>query len=112
MLSLMDVAAILLSLCAVFGWINKRFLPLSRAVGLLLMSVTTSVILLALNALFPLEALFIRFDVEGFVLAGAAVPLVPARPLILTATYAVVLFSNTVQGSTLGLIARRTIKKH
>ena len=34
----------------------------------------------------------------------------PAKPAILTCTYAVVLFSIAVQGASLGLIARRTVK--
>jgi monovalent cation:H+ antiporter, CPA1 family len=34
----------------------------------------------------------------------------PAKPLVLAATYAVVLFSIIVQGSTLGLVARRTVR--
>ncbi len=37
-----------------------------------------------------------------------AIPEVPAKPTILAATYAVVLFSVIVQGSTLGYVARRT----
>jgi CPA1 family monovalent cation:H+ antiporter len=35
----------------------------------------------------------------------------PAKPMILAATYAVVLFSILIQGSTLGWLARRTIAK-
>jgi CPA1 family monovalent cation:H+ antiporter len=38
-----------------------------------------------------------------------AIPDVPAKPIILAATYAVVLFSVIVQGSTLGYVARRTV---
>jgi CPA1 family monovalent cation:H+ antiporter len=38
-----------------------------------------------------------------------SVPDSPAKPAILAATYAVVLFSIIVQGSTLGIVARRTI---
>jgi CPA1 family monovalent cation:H+ antiporter len=34
----------------------------------------------------------------------------PAKPVILAATYAVVLFSIIVQGSTLGIVAKRTIQ--
>jgi monovalent cation:H+ antiporter, CPA1 family len=52
-LSPMDIAAILLTLCAAFGWINHKFLPLSRAVGLLVMSVTTSAIVLVIEAVYP-----------------------------------------------------------
>jgi CPA1 family monovalent cation:H+ antiporter len=54
----MDVAAILLTLCAAYAWVNQKFLPLSRAVGLVVMSITTSAILLALDALFPHGQLF------------------------------------------------------
>jgi Na+:H+ antiporter len=38
-----------------------------------------------------------------------SVPDSPAHPAILAATYAVVLFSIIVQGSTLGFVAKRTI---
>ena len=53
MLSLMDIAAVLLTLSAVFGWLNHKFLPLSRSVGLLVMSVTTSLFLICLDAAIP-----------------------------------------------------------
>ncbi len=39
-----------------------------------------------------------------------SVPESEAKPAILAATYAVVLFSIIVQGSTLGLVARKTIR--
>lgn len=38
-----------------------------------------------------------------------SVPDSPAKPALLAATYAVVLFSIIIQGSTLGIIARRTV---
>ena len=38
-----------------------------------------------------------------------SVPDTPARPMILAATYAVVLFTIVVQGTTLGRVARRTL---
>ena len=52
MLSLMDIAAVLLTLSAAFGWLNHKFLPLSRSVGLLLMSVLTSLLMIGLDARF------------------------------------------------------------
>jgi monovalent cation:H+ antiporter, CPA1 family len=52
-LSLMDIAAVLLTLSAIFGWLNHKFLPLSHSVGLLVMSVLTSLILIGVDALFP-----------------------------------------------------------
>lgn len=53
MLSIMDVAAVLLTLSAVFGWLNHKFLPLSHSVGLLVMSVVTSLVLIGLDRLLP-----------------------------------------------------------
>jgi len=52
-LSIMDVAAILLTLSALFGWLNFKFLPLSHSVGLLVMSVATSLVLIGADTLFP-----------------------------------------------------------
>ena len=40
-----------------------------------------------------------------------SIPEGPAKPAILAATYAVVLFSLIVQGSTLGFVARKTVLK-
>jgi CPA1 family monovalent cation:H+ antiporter len=57
-LSLMDLAALLLTLCAIFAWATHKFLPLSRSVGLLIMSVVTSAALLGLDALFQNHHLF------------------------------------------------------
>ncbi|GGI32020.1 cation:proton antiporter [Bradyrhizobium guangdongense] len=53
MLSIMDVAAVLLTLSALFGWLNYKFLPLSHSVGLLVMSVVTSLVLIGADTLFP-----------------------------------------------------------
>ncbi|MCX4196043.1 hypothetical protein OMR07_10945, partial [Methylobacterium organophilum] len=39
-----------------------------------------------------------------------SIPESEAKPAILAATYAVVLFTIIVQGSTLGLVARRTLR--
>jgi monovalent cation:H+ antiporter, CPA1 family len=52
-LSIMDLAAVLLTLSALFGWLNHKFLPLSHSVGLLVMSVVTSLMLIGLDALLP-----------------------------------------------------------
>ena len=40
-----------------------------------------------------------------------SVPESDAKPAILAATYAVVLFTIVVQGSTLGMVARRTLRE-
>ncbi|WP_247457855.1 cation:proton antiporter [Bradyrhizobium sp. 2] len=43
----------LLTLSVLFGWLNHKFLPLSHSVGLLVMSVVTSLMLIGLDALLP-----------------------------------------------------------
>ena len=45
MLSLLELSALLLTLSALFGWLNYKFLPLPHAVGLLVMSVAASVVM-------------------------------------------------------------------
>lgn len=58
MFSLLDLAAILLTLSALFGWINHKFIPLSHTIGLLVMSVMTSVVLVTIDLVFPNQHLF------------------------------------------------------
>ena len=43
MLSLFDIAAILLVLSAIFGWVNERFIGLPHVIGLLVMALATSI---------------------------------------------------------------------
>ncbi len=58
MISLLDIAALLLVLSAAFGWLNHRFVRLPHATGLLVMGLLASLILLAVEALFPDELLY------------------------------------------------------
>lgn len=58
MFSLLELAAMLLTLSAAFGWLNHKFLPLPHMVGLLVMSVVTSVILVSIDLAFPTQHLF------------------------------------------------------
>ncbi|QIB34569.1 cation:proton antiporter [Ancylobacter pratisalsi] len=58
MLSIFELSALLLTLSAGLGWINHKFLPMSRSVGLLTMSVAASLILVAIDVLYPSEHLF------------------------------------------------------
>lgn len=53
MLSLFDLAAVLLTFSAVFRWFNSRYLPLPRSVGLLLISVLVSVMIVTAEIVFP-----------------------------------------------------------
>ena len=52
-MSLFDVSALLLTLSALFGWINRRFLHLPRSIGLLLMGLAASLLLIGAGNLFP-----------------------------------------------------------
>lgn len=58
MLSLLDLTAILLTLSAVFGWLNHKFVPLPHTIGLLLMSVMTSLVLVIIDVILPEKHLF------------------------------------------------------
>ncbi|MBL6457822.1 sodium:proton antiporter [Belnapia sp. T6] len=57
MLSLLDLAALLLTLSAGFGWINHRFLRLPSSIGLLGMGLVASLLMVGLDLAFPQEPL-------------------------------------------------------
>lgn len=65
MLSIFDIVAGLLTLTALFAWLNHRYLGLPNNVGLLLMGLAASLVLVALEILVPQVALF--GELEGFV---------------------------------------------
>src|SRR3974390_486413 len=52
-MSLFDVSALLLTLSALFGWATRRFLPLPRSIGLLLMGLVASLVLAGVGAVLP-----------------------------------------------------------
>lgn len=58
MFSLFELSAMLLTLSAVFGWLNNKFLPLPHAVGLLIISVAASGVMVAIDLAFPAQHLF------------------------------------------------------
>jgi CPA1 family monovalent cation:H+ antiporter len=51
-----DLAALLLTLAAAFGWINARFIGLTHTTGLLVLGLAASLLLALLAAAFPGEA--------------------------------------------------------
>lgn len=53
MLSLFEIAAMMLVLSALFGWINHAFLKLPHTIGLLVMALAASFVLIALEFFFP-----------------------------------------------------------
>lgn len=53
MLSIFEIAALLLGLSALFGWFNLRFLGLPHTIGLLVMALVSSMALIALERLAP-----------------------------------------------------------
>ena len=56
--SLFDLSAMLLTLSAVFGWLNHKYLPFPHTVGLLVMSVAASVVMVGVDVAFPDRHLF------------------------------------------------------
>jgi CPA1 family monovalent cation:H+ antiporter len=52
-MSLFDIGALLITLAAVFGYINHRWLRLEPAVGLLMISLASSLAVMALHWVFP-----------------------------------------------------------
>ena len=58
MLSLLDLAAILLTLSALFGWLNHKYVPLPHSIGLLAMSLVVSLILVGIDIAIPDKHLF------------------------------------------------------
>ncbi|RZV44300.1 MAG: sodium:proton antiporter, partial [Acidimicrobiales bacterium] len=53
MLSLFEIAAMMLVLSALFGWMNHAFVKLPHTIGLLVMALVASLVLLALEIIFP-----------------------------------------------------------
>jgi CPA1 family monovalent cation:H+ antiporter len=97
-----DPAALLIATTAIPIVIIARFL----AVGAPVLVPRINRLMSGLNVLFLTWA-GIRGGIS--IALSLAIPDVPAKPIILAATYAVVLFSVIVQGSTLGYVARRTV---
>lgn len=53
MLSIFEIAALLLGLSALFGWFNLRYLRLPHTIGLLIMALAASLMLIAIERLAP-----------------------------------------------------------
>jgi CPA1 family monovalent cation:H+ antiporter len=53
MLSLFEIAAMMLALSALFGWVNHAFLKLPHTIGLLVMALVASLVLLGLQVAIP-----------------------------------------------------------
>lgn len=53
MLSLFEIAALLLVLSAILSWINRAYIKLPHTIGLLVMALFTSFVLLLFEAMFP-----------------------------------------------------------
>jgi monovalent cation:H+ antiporter, CPA1 family len=57
-ISVFDLAALLLTLSALFGWLNHRFLRLPHTIGLLVMGLFASLALVGLDLAFPEQHLY------------------------------------------------------
>lgn len=58
MISIFDLAALLLTLSALFGWLNHRFLRMPHTIGLLVMGLLASLALVGLDLAFPGQHLY------------------------------------------------------
>ncbi|HEV2545365.1 MAG TPA: cation:proton antiporter, partial [Methylobacterium sp.] len=58
MISIFDLAALLLTLSALFGWLNHRYLRLPHTIGLLVMGLLASLALVGLDLAFPSQHLY------------------------------------------------------
>lgn len=56
--SIFELSATLLTLSAILGWVNHRYLPMPHTTGLLVMSVAASLILVTIDAAVPDRHLF------------------------------------------------------
>ncbi|PHR59311.1 MAG: sodium:proton antiporter [Robiginitomaculum sp.] len=62
MLSLFEIAAMMLALSALFGWVNHAFIKLPHTIGLLVMALGASIVLLVLEVIFPSLGLTATFQ--------------------------------------------------
>ena len=58
MISIFDLAALLLTLSALFGWLNRRFLRMPHSIGLLVMGLLASLALVLADVAFPQQHLY------------------------------------------------------
>jgi CPA1 family monovalent cation:H+ antiporter len=58
LVSLFDLAALLLTLSALFGWLNHRLVRLPHSIGLLVMGLAASLLLVLLDLIFPAQHLY------------------------------------------------------
>ncbi|GEP06478.1 cation:proton antiporter [Methylobacterium oxalidis] len=58
MISIFDLVAMLLTLSALFGWINRRFVHMPHSIGLLVMGLVASLLLVLLDVAFPNRHLY------------------------------------------------------
>jgi CPA1 family monovalent cation:H+ antiporter len=57
-LSIFELSAVLLTLSAVLGWFNRKYLPMPHTIGLLIMSVLASLILVGVDVAAPEKHMF------------------------------------------------------
>jgi CPA1 family monovalent cation:H+ antiporter len=87
-MSLFDVSALLLTLSALFGWINRRFLHLPRSIGLLLMGLIVSALLATTGALLP--------DAPGYVSLRDALQQIDFTGVVMNGMLAFLLFAGAL----------------
>jgi Na+:H+ antiporter len=97
-MSLFDLSALLLTLSALFGWINHRFLHLPRSIGLLLMGLAASLLLVGVGAFFPDAPLYAQLT--------AAVQQINFTEVVMNGMLAFLLFAGALNVHVPALRAR------
>ena len=87
-MSLFDVSALLLTLSALFGWANRRFLHLPRSIGLLLMGLVASLVLAGVGAVLP--------DAPGYVALREALQQIDFTSVVISGMLAFLLFAGAL----------------
>jgi CPA1 family monovalent cation:H+ antiporter len=58
LISILETTALLLTLSALFGWVNRIFLQLPHSIGLLLLGIISSLLLIAVELMFPEQQIY------------------------------------------------------
>src|SRR3569833_1323405 len=88
MLNLFELTALLLTLCAAFGFINRALLRLPNSVGLLLLGMVASMLLLAVQLLFP--------DMELYAQIGSTLRQIDFAQVVFNGILAFLLFAGAL----------------
>ena len=100
-MTILDILAVLLFFCAVFGFVNERFLKLPHTIGLVLIALVASLAINGVQLLFP--ALRIADD------AGAVLKALSFKEVLLDGFLSALLFAGALQVDLSEAAKRRSV---